>query len=73
MSVRPHCIGKVIAIDHRDCGAAEIACEARVATPAVETHRAAWAEFRKQVAARQPGLAVHTGLVALDGTLQPLG
>jgi carbonic anhydrase len=63
-SVQLHCIRKVIAMDHRDdCGAAKIAYgEARVATPDVETetHRAALAEFRKQAAARQTGLAVLT-------------
>jgi carbonic anhydrase len=75
-SVQLHRIKSVIAIDHRDCGAAKIAYgEARVATRNVETetHRAALAEFRKQVATREPGLAVHTGLMTLDGTFQPLG
>jgi carbonic anhydrase len=75
-SVQLHRISKVIAIDHRDCGAAKIAYgDARVATADVETetHRAALAEFRKQVAARQPKLTVQTGLMALDGTFQPLG
>lgn len=75
-SVQLHRIKQVIAIDHRDCGAAKIAYgEAKVKTPDVETetHRAVLAEFRKQVAARQPKLAVQTGLMALDGTFQPLG
>jgi carbonic anhydrase len=75
-SVQLHHIKKVIAIDHRDCGAAKIAYgEARVATPdaETETHRAVLAEFRKQVATRQPRLAVHTGLMALDGSVQALG
>src|SRR5205807_7878834 len=42
-SVQLHHVKKVIAIDHRDCGAAEIAYgEAKVANPAIETetHRA---------------------------------
>ncbi|HET7341929.1 MAG TPA: carbonic anhydrase [Methylomirabilota bacterium] len=75
-SVELHRIKKIIAIDHRDCGAAKIAYgEARVTKPDVETetHRAALAEFRRQVAARQPKLAVQTGLMALDGKFQPLG
>jgi carbonic anhydrase len=72
-SIQLHRIRKVIAIDHRDCGAAKIAYgEAKVATPQAETetHRAALAEFRKQVAERHPQLGIETGLMALDGTMQ---
>jgi len=35
-----------------------------------ETHRAALAEFRKQVKERHPQLGVETGLMALDGKLE---
>jgi carbonic anhydrase len=72
-SIQLHNIPKVIAIDHRDCGAAKIAYgPAKVATPEIETatHRAAMAEFRKQVAKRQPKLQVETGLMALDGKVE---
>jgi carbonic anhydrase len=75
-SIELHKIPKVIAINHRDCGAAKIAYgEARVANPQVEaeTHRAALAEFRKQVNERQPRLAVETGLMALDGKVEVFG
>jgi carbonic anhydrase len=68
-----HHIKRVIAIDHRDCGAAKLAYgEASVATPEreTETHRKALAEFRRGVGQRQPKLAVETGLMALDGTIQ---
>jgi carbonic anhydrase len=68
-----HRIKKVIAIDHRDCGAAKIAYgEAKVASPQVETetHRVALAQFRKQVAERHPQLGVETGLMALDGKME---
>jgi carbonic anhydrase len=61
------------AIDHRDCGAAKIAYgEAAVVTPQAETetHKAALAEFRKQVAERHPQLAVETGLMALSGEME---
>ena len=73
VSVDLHKIKKVIAIDHRDCGAAKIAYgEAKVANPQIETdtHKAALAEFREQVKQRQPKLACETGLMALDGTIQ---
>src|SRR5215813_2128253 len=68
-SIQLHHIKKVIAMDHRDCGAAKIAYgEAKVANPQVETetHRAALAEFRKQVGEGHPQLGVEIGLMALD-------
>ena len=75
-SMQLHNIPKVIAINHRECGAAKIAYgEAKVATAANETatHRAALAEFRKQVARRHPKLQVETGLMALDGSVEMMG
>jgi hypothetical protein len=75
-SIQLHNIKKVIAIDHRDCGAAKIAYgEAKVATKEAETetHRAALTEFRAQVGARQPSLGVEIGLMAIDGTIEMFG
>ena len=75
-SVQLHHIGKVIAINHRDCGAAKIAYgDAKVADrdTETETHRAVLAEFRKQVGERQPKLAIETGLMAIDGTIEMIG
>jgi carbonic anhydrase len=75
-SVELHNITRVIAIDHRDCAAAKIAYGAeKVANPTIEleTHRAALMEFRKQVGARQPKLAVETGLMALNGKIEMFG
>jgi len=72
-SIQLHRIPKVIALDHRDCGAARIAYgDAKVANAEVETetHNAALMEFRKQVNERQPKLAVETGLMALDGKVE---
>jgi carbonic anhydrase len=72
-SMQLHRIPKVIAINHRDCGAAKIAYgEAAVADPQreTETHKTALMEFRKQVNERQPKLAVETGLMALDGKVE---
>ena len=72
-TVQLHRIARVIAINHRDCGAARIAYgDEKVANPAIETetHRAAMAQFRRQVAERQPKLTVETGLMALDGKLE---
>ena len=75
-SIELHQIGKIIAIDHRDCGAAKIAYgEAAVADPAreTETHRQALAQFRQEVGKRHPNMAVETGLMALDGSMEMLG
>jgi carbonic anhydrase len=69
-SIQLHNIHTVIAIDHRDCGAAKIAYgEDKVANREIETatHRGVMAEFRKQVNERHPQLKVETGLMALDG------
>jgi carbonic anhydrase len=72
-SIELHQIGRVIAIDHRDCGAAKIAYgDAALADPAreTETHRKALAQFRKEVGERHPKLGVETGLMALDGSME---
>ena len=72
-SVQLHHIPKVIAMNHRDCGAARIAYgEAKVANRQIETatHKAALMEFKKQVGQRQPGLTVELGLMALDGKVE---
>ena len=71
-SMQLHHIPTVIAMNHRDCGAAKIAYgEAAVANPEIETatHKAALMEFKKQVAEKQPTLKVELGLMALDGTV----
>ena len=72
-SMQLHHIPKVIAVNHRDCGAAKIAYGAeKVANAAVETetHKASLAAFRAAVAQRQPTLKVETALMALDGTVE---
>lgn len=76
MSVRQNQIKRIIALDHRDCGAAKIAFrDAAVATPAAEakTHQTVFSQFRKQVGDRQPKLAVETALMALDGSVEMVG
>jgi carbonic anhydrase len=72
-SMELHHIPKVIAMNHRDCGAAKIAYGAdKVANREIETetHKAALMEFRKQVAEKQPKLQVELGLMAIDGTVE---
>jgi carbonic anhydrase len=72
-SIQLHNIKRVIAINHRDCGAAKIAYGAEaVADEAAETntHRKVLAMFRKEVMERQPTLAVETGLMAINGEIE---
>jgi carbonic anhydrase len=71
-TVQLHSIKKVIAINHRDCGACRIAYgDKSTSTPEIENeqHRKVFAQFRREMAKRQPKLAVETGLMALDGQL----
>jgi len=72
-SIDLHKIPKVIAMNHRDCGAAKIAYgEASVANAKIETetHKAALLEFKKQVAEKQPSLKVELGLMGLNGKVE---
>src|SRR5690349_21115841 len=74
-TIQLHNIKKIIAIDHRDCGASRIAYgDKSTSTPEIETetHRKVFAQFRREAAKRQPKLAVETGLMALDGKLEML-
>lgn len=72
-TIELHKINRVIAMNHRDCGAAEIAYgKDKVANPRIETetHKTALLEFRKRVAERQPKLVVETGLMAINGKVE---
>jgi len=74
-TVQLHDIKKVIAINHRDCGACRIAYgDKSTSTPEIEDaqHRKVFAQFRKEMAKHQPKLAVETGLMAIDGQLDML-
>jgi carbonic anhydrase len=74
-SIDLHRITRVIAIDHRDCGAAKIAYGAdSIATPGIETetHRRVLTAFKAEVARRHPDLRVEGLLMALDGKVEIL-
>jgi carbonic anhydrase len=75
VTVELHRITRVIAIDHRDCGAVRLAYgENSIATRAAETetHRKILVEFRAMLAKRHPKLEAETGLMALDGSYEAL-
>ena len=76
ISVGLHHIKRVVAMTHRDCGAAKLAFGAdKVADRESETvaHAEALMAFRKEVNARQPKLSVITGIMDLNGRVDLIG
>ena len=76
ITVGLHHIKRVVALSHRDCGAAKLAFGAdKVGEKEVETvsHAEALMTFRKEVAARHPKLSVITGIMGLDGRVDLIG
>ena len=74
-SIQLHNIPAVIAINHRDCGAAKIAYgESAVASRDKETatHRNALMTFKNDVAIRFPKLRVELGLMDLNGKVESI-
>lgn len=74
-SLTLHRITAVIAIDHRDCGAARVAYGAdSIATPESETrlHRQVFADFRQELSRRHPDVPVETWLMTKDGKVDAL-
>jgi len=72
-SIQLHSIKRVIVINHRDCGAAQIAYgEDKVKTRAAETetHRDALLDFRRQCNERHSELAVELNLMDLDRRIE---
>ncbi len=76
ITVSLHHIPRVVALTHRDCGAAKLAFgDAKVATKEEETHAHAEAlmAFRAAVIKRQPKLSVITGIMDLTGKVDLIG
>jgi carbonic anhydrase len=72
-SIQLHTIETLVAINHRDCGAAKIAYgAAKVANPQIETetHKASLLQLRKELKKRQPKMQIELGLMALDGKVE---
>ncbi len=75
VSLDLHRIHQVVAMTHRDCGAAKLAFgPAAVADRAAETaaHAQSLHAFRAEAARRHPNLAVRTAIMDLDGTIDPV-
>jgi hypothetical protein len=76
ITVQLHAIRGVVAMTHRDCGAARLAFgEAGVTGRAAETasHAEALRAFAAEVARRQPALSVSLAIMDLDGTIERVG
>ena len=73
ITVQLHSIKQVVAVTHRDCGAAKLAFgDAAVATRHTETaaHAEALRAFAAEVRRRKPKLAVMTGIMDLNGSVE---
>ena len=76
VTIQLHQVKTLVALDHRDCGAARLAYgDAAVDTRAAETetHRKALAEFRAQAGKLHPELRIITGLIDINGKVELLG
>lgn len=69
ITIALHRVKNMVALDHRDCGAAKLA----YGDDSVATHRKALEEFRREVGRRHQGLHVITGLIGLDHKIQFFG
>lgn len=76
LAVKLHDVKRVIAIDHRDCGAYKLVFGKDFAqVPAEETqvHTKVMTDFRDLVKKKQPSMEVELLLMWLDGHVQPIG
>jgi hypothetical protein len=73
VTVDLHRIRRIVALAHRDCGAARLAFgDAALAAPRAEAaaHRESFRSFVAQVGRRHPSLVVEGGLMALGGEVE---
>ena len=73
ISIQLHNIRSVVGITHRDCGAAAVAFGDTIKKDkGLETtdHSAALRQFKAEIRKRHPNFTVHTGIMALDGTVE---
>src|SRR6185369_16214659 len=72
ISVQLHEVKRMVAITHRDCGAAAVAYGDRIKTDRAfetEMNTKALRQFRSEVQKRQPHLAVELGIMELSGAV----
>ena len=67
-SIKLHKIGKLIVINHKDCGAAKIANNKKGFSPDNEKkiHKESFSKIKKQIKKKFPKLKVELNLISLD-------
>jgi len=76
LAIKLHSIKRVIAIDHRDCGAYKLALGkdfGQLPDEETQIHTKVMTDFRDMVKAKQPNVEVELLLMWLDGHVQPIG
>jgi len=76
ITVQLHNIKRVVALTHRDCGAAKLAFgDAAVATRQAETasHAESLRAFTAETRRRKPALTVLAGIMDLNGSVEVVG
>jgi hypothetical protein len=76
LAIKLHGIKRVIAIDHRDCGAFKLALGqdyGQMPDEETRVHARVMTDFRDLVRQKQPSIEVELLLMGLDGHVEPLG
>ena len=76
LAIKLHSIKRVIAIDHRDCGAFKLVLGkdyGQLPLEETEIHTKVMTDFRDQVMRKQPAMEVELLLMGLDGKVEPIG
>ncbi|MFN8526778.1 MAG: carbonic anhydrase [Chloroflexota bacterium] len=75
IAIKLHSVKRVIAVDHRDCGAYKVAFGkdfGKMPEEETEVHAKVMTDFKKLVQQKQPGLGVELLLMFLDGHVEPI-
>jgi hypothetical protein len=76
LAIKLHSVKRVIAVDHRDCGAFKLVFGkdfAQVPDEETQIHTKVMTDFRDLVKKKQPDIEVELLLMWLDGHVQPIG
>ncbi|MFN8633837.1 MAG: carbonic anhydrase [Chloroflexota bacterium] len=76
LAIKLHSIKRVIAVDHRDCGAFKLVLGkdyGKLPDEETQIHTKVMTDFRDMVKKKQPNVEVELLLMWLDGHVQPIG